>query len=188
MPSKETDYLDAIRNNDVAGLRNIYREFLPRITNLIRQNGGSLDDAQDVFQDALIVIYKKCQSADFKLSSKFYTLLYGICRNLWGNQLQKKSRSELRIIDDYQYESIPDLSAAIGETEEQRLFWDAFQQLGPDCQQILKLFFAKVKMEAITKKLSLSSVGYAKKKKFQCKERLVKLVRADRRFAELQIN
>lgn len=188
MTATENDYIQAILTNDPKGLRELYRTFLPRISRFIQLNGGSTDDAQDIFQDALVVIYKKSKSPDFILSSKFYTLLYGVCRNLWGNQLQKKSRTEVSLTDDHKFQLTTDISKELEAAEEQRLFWDAFKKLGKDCQQLLKLFFAKEKMDIITQKLNLSSVGYAKKKKFKCKEKLVALIKADRRFPELRLN
>jgi hypothetical protein len=75
-----------------------------------------------------------------------------------------------------------------GRSEEDQLFWDAFALLGRDCQQLLQLFFAKVKMEEIVKRLGVSSVGYAKKKKFKCKEKLILLVKQDSRYSELKLS
>ncbi len=185
MSSNQDLHLQAIQTNNTAGLRKLYQEFLPRIANFIRKNGGSNDDAKDVFQEALVIIYKKAKAPDFKLTSGFYTLLYGICRNIWGNQLQKKSRSEVTLLDDYKYTLEPGLEPLLEDQEKSRLFWDAFKQLGADCQNILQLFFAKVKMVKIVEQLNLSSVSYAKKRKFQCKEKLIQLVKADARFLEL---
>ena len=90
MYQKEDEFIQAIKTGDSKGLHQIYETFLPRIRNLVTSNGGSEDDAQDVFQSAILTIYEKVQKENFKLTSKFYTLLYGICRNLWGNRLQKK--------------------------------------------------------------------------------------------------
>jgi RNA polymerase sigma factor (sigma-70 family) len=185
MADKDQIYIQALQTNDQRGIKAIYQEFLPRVARFIERNGGSKDDAKDIFQEALLIIYQKSKSADFQLSSQFYTLLYGISRNLWGNQLQKKSRTEVTLSEDIKYNSIPDLSQWIDKAEEEKLFWDAFHQLGEDCQRILQLFFTKVKMEAIVQQLGLSSVSFAKKKKFQCKEQLVKLVKADARYQEL---
>lgn len=188
MQTTEEKNLKAIRTNDPEGIRELYRAFLPRISRFIQLNGGSADDAKDIFQDALVIIYKKSKAPDFELTSQFYTLLYGVCRNLWGNQLQKKSRTEVSLTDDHKFQLSTDILKEIEAAEEQRLFWDAFRKLGKDCQQLLKLFFAKEKMEAIAQKLNLSSISYAKKKKFKCKEKLVNLIKADRRYPELRLN
>ena len=157
MRPADEHYINAIRNNDRKGLH----------------------------QDALIVIFKKVQEADFQLTSGFYTLLYGICRNLWGNRLQKKSGNEVSIPEDYKYTGEAGLSQLLEQQEEEQLFWDAFRQLGQDCQQLLQWFFAKVKMAEIAERMEYSSVGYAKKRKFQCKEQLIQRVKADARYSEL---
>ena len=185
MEMEGNKYIKAIKKNDTRALQEIYQQFLPKISYFIKNNGGNFDDAKDVFQDALVVIYKKTRSTDFELTSGFYTLLYGICRNLWGNRLQKKSRTEVTLSDDYKYTFEPETSRLIEKEEENKVFWDAFRQLGQGCQQLLELFFAKTKMADIVQQMGLSSVAYAKKRKFQCKEQLVKLVKADARYLEL---
>ncbi len=185
MEKEGNKYIKAIKKNDFQALKELYQQFLPKISYFIKNNGGTFEDAKDVFQDALVVIYKKTRSNDFELTSGFYTLLYGICRNLWGNRLQKKSRTEVTLTDDYKYTFEDETSRLIEKEEENRIFWDAFRQLGQGCQRLLELFFAKTKMADIVQQLELSSVAYAKKRKFQCKEQLIKLVKADARYVEL---
>ena len=187
MGSTDKDYLAAIKGGDVRGLNEIYRQFLPRINKLITSKGGTSDDAKDVFQDAIIVIYEKSKDKNFKLTSGFYTLLHGICRNIWGNRLQKKSRTEVTIPDDNKYTVSTDIEKTIQQEEENKVFWQAFRKLGKDCQKLMQLFFEKQKMQEIMKIMGYGSVSYAKKRKFQCKERLVDLVKSDRRYGELRL-
>ncbi len=185
MHNKEDDFLKAVKNGDSKGLREIYELFLPRIRKLVTSNGGSEEDAQDIFQSAILTIYEKSQNENFKLTSKFFTLLYGICRNLWGNRLQKKSFKEVTLSDHVKYSSEENIEFDIERTEEQELFWASFQKLGEDCQKLLRLFFDKEKMEKIAKMMGYGSVSYAKKRKFQCKEKLIEWIKKDRRYKEL---
>ena len=182
----EDGFIKAIISGDSNGLRQIYEQFLPRIRRLITSNGGSEEDAQDIFQSAILTIYEKAQKENFQLTSKFYTLLYGICRNLWGNRLQKKSFKEVTLLEDVKYKSEDNIEFDIEKTEEQELFWSSFQKLGEDCQKLLRLFFDKEKMEKIAQLMGYGSVSYAKKRKFQCKEKLVEWVKKDIRFKELK--
>lgn len=186
MNQNEDEHIKAIKSGDSKGLRQIYEMFLPRIRKLITSNGGSESDAQDIFQSAILTIYEKAQHTDFKLTSKFYTLLYGICRNLWGNRLQKKSFKEVTLLEDVKYTSEDSVEFDIEKTEEQELFWASFQKLGEDCQKLLRLFFDKENMEKIAKMMGYGSVSYAKKRKFQCKEKLVDFVKKDIRYKELK--
>ncbi len=119
------------------GLREIYAKYLPRIARFIQMNGGSAEDAKDVFQEAIVRIYRKSKSPDFLITSQFYTFLYGVCRNLWGNQLQKKSRTEVSLTDSHAYEQIPETDTGGAKSEAYQLFWVAFALLGEDCQLYL---------------------------------------------------
>ncbi len=185
MSDNSEQLLSALLNNDMSGIREIYRRYLPRISRLITTNGGNGEDAKDIFQEALIILYEKAGEPDFKLSSSLYTLLYGICRNLWGNRLQKKSSSNVTLGEGDKYKIDEDIQQTIQQEEENRIFWDAFGQLGEDCRNLLRLFFDKVKMKEIAELMGYGSVSYAKKRKFQCKERLVEIVKADGRYREL---
>lgn len=185
MTNKEQNYLNAIQTADRKGIEQIYADFLPRIVKLITTKGGSHDDAEDVFQEAILIMYEKANAANFSLTSNFYTMLHGICRNLWGNRLQKKSFGEVTIPEDLKYTTGESIEEDIQQAEEKQVFWDAFQKLGEDCRKLLSLFFEKIKMEEIMKIMGFGSIGYTKKRKFQCKEKLIDWIKKDARYEEL---
>jgi hypothetical protein len=89
-------------------------------------------------------------------------------------------------MEDIKYKSDDNIEADLEKVDEQNLFWSAFQQLGEECQKLLRLFFDKEKMAKIAEMMGYGSEGYAKKRKFQCKEKLVELIKTDRRFDELK--
>lgn len=183
---QEIDYLSAIVAGDRTVITKMYATLFPSIRRMVRDYGGSEDDAKDVFQDAVIVLYEKAQNPAFQLTSKFSTLFYGVCRNLWRSRQQKKSASELTIPDHAKY--IEDESAEIDllAVERNNLFYRALRQLGADCQQLLQLFFQKRSMEEIAQAMGFASEGYARVRKSQCKDRLVELVKKAPEYQELQ--
>ena len=184
-PLGADDYVAAIRNGDPILLRQMYQMLLPLISNLIEQNGGTEEDARDVFQDAVMIIYEKARQPGFQLTSQFNTFFYGICRNLWGNRLQKRSFSEVTIPKDIKYKEgdLPDMD--FSGLEQQKLFDKAFAGLGGDCQRLLLLYFQKVPMDEIASEMGYSSEGYARRRKFMCKERLTDLVKSYPEYLEL---
>jgi RNA polymerase sigma factor (sigma-70 family) len=188
MTQQEAEYITAIRLGDKDGLRNIYRSFLPGIIGLITRNGGTKDDAMDIFQDALVIIFEKCRTENFALTSTFNTLLHGVCRNLWGNRLQKKSRSETSIPEEYALASGEDFREEMQQEEKRSIFWKAFKKLGEDCQRLMLMFFEKRTMGEIAVAMDFASEGYAKKRKFQCKEHLIRIVKEDARYADYAQN
>ena len=180
--------MEGLRNADNSVLKAFYERFLPAIVRLVENNSGGRDDALDVFQDALMVIYKKAKADDFKLTSSLSTFLYAVCRNLWMKKLNKKSFSEVSIKDTEVYKDDADMLETMNKLEKYRLFKSKMNELTGNCKEILELFLNGVDMKKIANQLGLSSVAYAKKRKFVCKEQLIGLIRKDPRYGELKIN
>ncbi|MEI6410559.1 MAG: sigma-70 family RNA polymerase sigma factor [Bacteroidota bacterium] len=183
---EDTNYLPAILSGDRTALNQMYVKLFPMIRRLILNLGGTEDDAKDIFQDAVIVIYEKAQKPDFKLTSKFSTFLHSVCNNIWLSRQQKKSSQEVTIPEQAKY--IRDESAEVDllQTERGKLFYRSLRQLGDDCQKVLVLFFQKMSMEDIAVEMGYAGEGYARRRKSQCKDRLVELIKNDAAFTELQ--
>ncbi|SDB62725.1 RNA polymerase sigma factor, sigma-70 family [Flavobacteriaceae bacterium MAR_2010_188] len=118
----------------------LYRLY-PKIETLIRSKGGQEQDAKDVFQEGLIIIYRNLQKSDFKLTSSFYTYLHSVCRFLWSDMQKKNSKTTSETFELNQ-EEIPHL---IDGEKKYRLAEMAFSELGERCQQLLLLFYHQKK-------------------------------------------
>ena len=66
---KDFDLINGLLSNNKKAIDYIYEHFFNRIKYYIQNKGGSLDDAKDVFQEALIIIYKKAKEETFELKS-----------------------------------------------------------------------------------------------------------------------
>ncbi len=183
---EDKHYLSAILSGDRIVLTRMYAKLFPMIRRLILDHGGTEDDAKDIFQDAVVVIYEKAQKPGFELTSKFSTFLHGVCRNLWMSRRQKKSAQAVTIPEQAKY--IRDESAEVDllQLERGNLFYKSLHLLGADCQKVLVLFFQKRSMEEIAEEMGFASEGYARRRKSQCKDRLVELIKNDAAFEELQ--
>lgn len=185
----DQEYLQGIRNSDPAILNTIYREFFPRIAHSIRQNSGGDDDAKDVFQDALVVLFKKSSDPEFTLKSSFFTYLYAVARNLWLKRLRKKDRDWVTI--DREVESIDDSPRLLDEElvreAQYQLYRRKLTELGDQCRELMLLSLGGMRVSEIVAKMGFSSEGYARKRKFKCKEQLINLVRKDPQFAQLNM-
>ena len=94
-------YINGIITGNSAVINEVYRNYIPKISDYIRRKGGNLEDAKDVFQEAIMVIFRKAQLAGFELKSSFYSFLFGICRNIWLQKIipetKKKKRKTTKI-------------------------------------------------------------------------------------------
>ena len=186
MTTIDEQKLQGVLNGDTTTINWIYDQFFPPVKSLVLKSGGSIMEAEDVFQDALIILYEKVSNDDLKLTKDIGAFFYGLCKNVWGNMIQKKRRRQTVPITHSNYGGEEDIERGIVEEEENKVFWAAFENLGEQCRQLLKLFFENRKMEEIMETLGLASISYTRKKKFQCKEKLVNLVKKDLRYQELR--
>lgn len=179
------DYIAAILDGNRETLRQLYQEYFPMVRQLVRENGGTDADGEDVFQDALMVVLHKAKQAGFQLTSQFSSFLYGIALNLWRSRRKKKSNQEVMIPEGVEYSAGKQPEFDHDKLERQKLFDKAFAQLGPDCRELLLLFFQKIPMDEIAQRLGFAGDNYARKRKHDCKERLIELIKKYPEYREL---
>lgn len=182
----DTKYLDGIRSGDTETLREIYREYYPAVRRLIRNNNGSDEDARDIFQEAIVIVYNKLQSDTFQLSSSLKTFMYAVCRNLWLNTLKRRGRREFNPDPDKHYGEIDDgIVGEIERRERQLLFRKHFANLSEQCRHILGMFFDGMTMRQIAEAIGSDSEDYVKTKKYKCKKTLMDAIKKDPLFREM---
>ena len=89
--------VEGLKLNSDYIIKHVYQEFFPTIKYLIKKNTGNEEDAEDIFQESLIVVLKNVQKEDFYLSCSFLTYLYSISRNLWMQRLKAKKKDKLNM-------------------------------------------------------------------------------------------
>ena len=182
------DLLNGILRNDTIVLQFIYKNFYSKINFFIKKNSGDDDDANDIFQEAIIIIYRKLKANELVLDCTFETYLYSVCRFLWLKQLEKRKIEKEKIKDNHDYhEDIYDdgLEKVADLNERYRLYQKHFINLGKDCQKVLQLYFDKVPLKNIAQIMGFKSEKYAKKRKFKCKEYLIKSIKQDLEYSKI---
>ena len=182
------DLLNGILRNDTIVLQSIYKNFYSKINFFIKKNNGDDDDANDIFQEAIIIIYRKLKANDLVLECTFETYLYSVCRFLWLKQLEKRKLEKEKIKDNHEYnDDIYDdgLERVVDLNERYRLFQKHFTNMGKDCQKVLQLYFDKVPLKNIAQIMGFKSEKYAKKRKFKCKEYLIKSIKQDLEYKKI---
>jgi RNA polymerase sigma factor (sigma-70 family) len=175
-----SDYaiVEGLRLNSDFIIKYVYKEFFPAIRYFIKNNAGIEEDAEDIFQEALIVILSKLKDDDFELNSSFLTYLYSISKNLWLQRLKKKRTIDSNEFDVITFMSDPELGIDfhLEDQLKRKILLEEFGKLGEDCQKLIIMFLEKVSLRDIADEMGYSSEFYAKTKKYLCKEALRKMV------------
>lgn len=169
--------LEGIRRGESEAIAELYEDYFPMILNMVVSNNGSSEEAQDIFQEAIIVLYDKVQDGKFELSSKLKTYLYSICRRLWLKQLNDLQRSfyDISGYEDYipvddDLEKHKEKEFQFGQMEE------ALNKLGEPCRTIIRDFYIlNLSMPEICEKFGYTNTDNAKTQKYKCLQRLKKL-------------
>jgi len=185
MKSNDQRIITGIINGDEKVLNQFYRENIRYIQGYILRNYGNAQDVEDVFQDAMVVLYQKLKSGVLEIRVPITTYFYGICKNTWRNRRRKNKR--LVIEEEFEvYESTSyDISLEeIEHKEKEHLYRKHFQNLSTDHRKILCLFFEGKSMKEISLIIGCTE-GYTRKKKFMAKKKLIKMIEEDPCFGEL---
>ncbi len=145
--------------------------YFPVIKKLILKNNGTRQDAEDVFQDALLVLINKIRHTDFVLSSSINTYLYSVCNYMWKDRLKQVNKTINSTIETASDE-VSVFQEELKLQAKYKLAENAFSQLGKVCKELLILFYyKKLSLQQIAKQLHISSEKVAKNQKYRCLEK-----------------
>jgi RNA polymerase sigma factor (sigma-70 family) len=150
----------------------------------VSENGGTAEDAEDTFQDGIVIIYNKISLNIFTLTSSFKTYMYSVCRNLWLQKLNKRKAIFDKLTDVEEYIDLPkDMlqEAGLEQVEMYRIIQIHFLSLQEDCQKVLRLFTRNIPLRDIAVTMGFKTEKYAKTRKYLCKEELKKRIANDPR-------
>ncbi len=182
-------YIEGLANNDSAIIQSIYKKFVPKVVSYIRNNSGDGDQAQDVVQEIMILLFNQAKAKKLQLSCPFDAYFFLLCKRKWLNELKKSSSKGVTIDEDFLSVNEP-TAEMVSQTEifdeKQQLFDAMFQKLGEKCQELLKLSFTIKSMEEVAEKLQVT-YGYVRKKKSLCTGQLTQWIQESSRFKSLKI-
>src|SRR2546423_1749181 len=144
---------------------------------LIINNHGNAEDARDVFQETMIVLYEKVRSGSFELNCQIKTYVYSVSRRLWLKRLQQTNRFATA------YESFNETIAVEEELEKHEQVNNEFiamdkaiNSLGEPCKSLLEAYYLKKKnMNEIAVNFGYTNADNAKNQKYKCLMRLKKI-------------
>jgi RNA polymerase sigma factor (sigma-70 family) len=174
MPEISDDILlDKLRKEESASYKLLYKFYFPSVASYIRQNNGSDQDAEDVFQETIIILLNKVRQPEFVLTSSLKTYLFSISKNMW----LKKLRDAKRLNPNTELTSTPAQSLlddpSENNGEEKISTW--LDKITANCKRILKaIFFLGEPMDSLMTKMGWKNKHSASNQKYKCIEQIRK--------------
>ena len=174
---QEQVLLKGLAGSDKNSIESIYRENYSTIQTFVLNNNGSVDDARDIFQEAMIVLYQKAGMDSFTLNCQIKTYLYSICRRLWLKRLQQlgKFSTHIENLED----TIPveeDIDDHEKINDDFNLMEQAMSKIGEPCKSLLDAYYLqKRNMQELAVEFGYTNADNAKTQKYKCLVRLKKI-------------
>ena len=159
----------------------IYNEHKGYSIRFLKKMNDDIDLIEDLYQDAMIVLYEKSKDSKFELTCTIQTYINSICRNQLLTRFKQNSRF---IVKENEFDTtINDWfeDNSFDEEKENRLTvlensLEILKSQGEKCYQILKYFFYEKKsMDEIATVLGYTNGNNVKNQKSRCQKKLKEL-------------
>jgi RNA polymerase sigma factor (sigma-70 family) len=181
-------FIDGLAQNNSSIINEIYKKYSPKIYNWIKQNSGDAEQAQDVFQEAIIDIYRKAKENALILTCPFDAFLFVIVRNKWFSYLKNNKNVVVTELGNNGYDiigaTIQDSEKIMQYENQHTLLMQKLDELHDGCKELLKLSWTGIGMEAVAEKLNVT-YAYVRKKKSLCMAKLIESVKNSELFHQL---
>jgi len=175
--NNERILLEGLAQNKREAIETIYNQHYKMVQTLVLNNSGTIEDAKDIFQEAIIVLFEKTRSGTFVLNCLIKTYVYSVSRRLWLKRLQQQQKfgPELNGAEDA-ISVDEDLEVHEQRNAEFLLMEKAMAGLGEPCKSLLEYYYLQKKsMVEIAADFGYTNADNAKNQKYKCLMRLKKI-------------
>jgi len=174
----ESKVLSNLKQRNNAAYDLLYTFYYPAIERFIKRNSGTTADAEDIFQETIIVLLDKVPKKDFVLTSSIKTYIIAVASNLWLKRLRAAKRIT-SLEPDYELE---DLTLAEWEQkEENRVKHNVIKRVFSRISRHCVIFLTKTFLRGATREKLMEEMGYSNthtfdNQKYKCLEQARKTI------------
>ncbi len=169
----EQQIINRIKSNDRAVLGELYNQHRKMVFSYVVKNGGREADADDMLQEAIIVLWQNVCSGKFELKSKISTYMLAIVKNKWRAESRKLGKLSDEPLPENRSDGGENSLTSLIQDENHQSLEDALNQISAGCKELLLLFyFEERNTKDIARIMNFSGPDVVKAKKYQCKKSL----------------
>jgi RNA polymerase sigma factor (sigma-70 family) len=175
------EILDDLKGENNNAFGELYKTYFGMINRFVINNNGQTNDAEDVFQDTMIVLLEKLRQDNFVLTASVKTYIMAIAKNLWLKRL-RTSYKQLEYSEIYDDRFFEDINQTI---EQDKTYLEKLQhylhKITAHCKGLIHdTFFKEKTIEQIQKDYGYSTKHNAQNQKHKCMEQIRKVKERDR--------
>ncbi len=159
-------------------LKDYYDLYFQNVKRYVISNSGTDEDARDLFQDVLMVLFQKARNVNFVLSCSLGTFVYSVSRRLWLKELSRRRKMPQEFLDHENFVDLDSDIEIISDRNERMVFYRAcFEKLSEACRKVLALSAEGRSIAEITVIMGYTSEQYTRNRRYRCKQYLIDQVK-----------
>ena len=174
--------VNALRKNENIGYDTIYSMMYPPVERFVLENSGACSDAKDVFQDTMLVLFKKItdESLDSLQKQPICAIIMKIAKNIWFHQLRKINAAEVMRLDDIPIAAEPAIIYSNDGNEDECILFmmKVLRNMSSPYKQVLETYFRNNDQKKNAKFLKYS-YSYYRKTMTIAKQKLAAIMKDD---------
>lgn len=129
-----------LHRNDPVTIRALYAKHFPAIKQYVLQNSGTGGDAQDMFQEAMTVLWMNVKEGRLVPGDDPGGFLYRVAKNKWLDVVRSAAHKHMKVVHD---DRANDLHVEATDDVEERLarLRDVYGKLDDKCRTVLDRFY-----------------------------------------------
>ncbi len=138
--NRDNQFIQRIRENDRSVLGDLFRRHQKAIHRYIQRAGGTEAEAEELLQEAIILLWQKVHHGRFYLSTRLHTFLLAVVKYKWNVERHQKRQ---RWKQQNSSETVEDLLSPEWHPgpQEVQIVQEALEKLAPLCKQLLLLYY-----------------------------------------------
>ncbi len=138
----QPSWLSGLHRNDPVMIRALYTKHFPAVRQFVVQNSGRSSDAQDVFQEAVTVLWLSVREGRFQTGPDKDPggFLFRVAKNKWLDHVRSAAHKHMKVVHD---ERTNDVRAEVGDDIEDRIvrLRGVYDKLDDKCRAVLDQFY-----------------------------------------------
>ena len=129
-----------LHRNDPATIRSLYAKHFPVVKQYVLQNSGTGSDAQDVFQEAVTVLWMSVKDGRLVPESDPGGFLFRVAKNKWLDVVRSAAHKHMKVVHD---DRALDHRTDVPDDIEERIvrLRDIYDKLDDKCRNVLDRFY-----------------------------------------------
>lgn len=184
MNKASSEIIRAIYADDEVVLKEFYLANFRKVEAFVLRNGGHSADAEDIFQEAYMIVWRKVKEGMLlrEEDTSIHGYLYKIARNKWVDHTRSPRYKRGHKMPEEEVFPPSDTAENEGEADLKiSLIEGCLRELEETCRGLLDgFYYRKEKLQEIAQKHGWT-VATAKNNKYRCLEKLRKIIRSKTR-------